>query len=348
MQRSDLVKLLELVAPALSDTNLVPVYSCFMFKPKTISAYNDMIGIVAKGGVGPEPFAVTGKIILELLQNSRAAEATLQLTADDVVVKTGKSTARLPFFTEKDFLFDEPDEQWAGTVVINDEVIKGIETCLTTSSKDRTQEAFMGVCFNFNIGKHLHLFSCDGDAITKYVTDGPATGKGAYTAPNEFCEALLKICHDTDTVTGKLTINGNWAKATVDSGFVVYGRIIDNSNPLDHMKLINQSLNGDPTFVTMPLGLHDALARARVLADIENGKTIMTVTGGNLNLYTNTHMGDVKDDMKCKGHPDTKATVHASLVQRSLAYCNEISISDRVTAYRDGDVILQIVSNIGE
>jgi hypothetical protein len=49
-----------------------------------------------------------------------------------------------------------------------------------------------------------------------------------------------------------------------------------------------------------------------------------------------------------KDHPDVVALVHASLVQRSIEHCDEITISDRVTAYRQGNTILQVVSNIGE
>jgi hypothetical protein len=285
------------------------------------------------------------------LKASHSTETEFTVNDEHLIVKSGKSTAKLPYLKEIEFLFEEPNEKWVGWVDLNEDVLKGIEICLSTSSRDQTQEAFMGVCVNFDIpnkGKNPILFSCDGDAITKYIATGSVSGQGAYTIPNAFCEALLKISHETETFKGKLSVNENWARATLDNGFTLYGRMIVNSNPLDHMKLIEQSLNKKPVFTTLPLGLHDALSRARVLADFEKSKTTMTVTGGKLNLFTVTHMGDVKDDLRMKDHPDVVALVHASLVQRSIEHCDEITISDRVTAYRQGNTILQVVSNIGE
>lgn len=327
MQRSELVRVLELVSPALSTTNLVPVFTCFMLGPKNVSAYNDSLGILAKCSVSTEPFATGGSSLLGLLQNSQADEVDFQLTDECVTVKTGKSTFKLPYFTKDEFIFEEPKEKWAATVAINDDLLKGIEVCLTTTSRDQAQPAIMGVCFkDFDFDDGPALFSCDGDAITRYQADVEHSGKQGdeYTVPNVFCDALLKICNETDTKQGKLELNQNWAKATLNNGFWLYGRMIVNEKPLDHASLILQSLKGKQPFADMPLGLNEALARARVIADVESAKTVMTVEGGKLKLITDTPLGTVRDELKIKGHADVEAVVHASLVHRSLAVCDQI------------------------
>ena len=51
----------------------------------------------------------------------------------------------------------------------------------------------MGICFNFNGSTLTTLYSCDGDAVTRYITNDGYKGKGVYTVPNSFCDALLKI-----------------------------------------------------------------------------------------------------------------------------------------------------------
>jgi DNA polymerase III sliding clamp (beta) subunit (PCNA family) len=343
MNRTELVKTLELVQPALSTNNLVPVFSCFMFGKSTISAYNDSLGIVAKGSVGTEPFATPGVTLLGLLQNSHAEEVDFELTKEYVIAKTGKSVFKLPYETK--FLFTQPKESWDATIEINPDVLKGVEICLTTSSKDQAQPAIMGVCFNFDSTK---LFSCDGDAITRYSPTVNMLGKGSYTIPNAFCDALLKITAETGVTEGELEVSRDWAAAHLNNGFHLYGRMIVNDKPLDHQKLIDSTLQGKQPFVPLPLGLNEALARARVLADIETKVTNMTIKDGVIQLWTSTHMGDIKDTVKIKGHPDVEALVHASLVARSIAVCDQISIRENATAYKLDNTVLQVVSNIGE
>src|SRR5580765_7489303 len=189
MKRVELVKLLELVSPALSSTNLVPVWTCFMFRPGTIEACNDVISITAKANVTAATFAISG-VVLAMLQNSHAEETTFDVTPDSVVIKTGKSVFRTPYFKESEFVFEHPKEKWAAVMPIDKTLLLGLEICLTTASTDQSKPAFMGVCFNFNTPK-VTLFSTDSDAITKYTLSGKHTAKGVYTVPNAFCDALL-------------------------------------------------------------------------------------------------------------------------------------------------------------
>ena len=347
MKRAELVKLLELVEPALSDTNLVMVYTCFMFGKKTIAAYNDHLGIVAKGSLGTQPFATGGKPLLGLLQNTVADEVNFQLTDEAVVVKAGKSTIKLPYFKEDEFLFTEPKEKWGASIALSTEVIEGLEICLTTASNDLSKPAYLGVCFNIDKNS-TKLYSTDGDAITRYtVPGGSGNGAGVYTVPTSFCEATLKINNQFSLGgEGTIELNENWAKATLN-GFVIYGRMIVNDKPPDHQSVLDEHVGKKQTFSNLPLGLDGALARARVLADPESSKTVMTVEGGKLRLVTETPSGTVKDELSIKGHADVEAIVHASLVARSLTVCDQLAILDGVTAYKQGNTVLQVVANIG-
>ena len=347
MKRAELVKVLEAVQPALAANALVPVYTCYMFRNNSITAFNDVLGIVAKLPTDAfhKEFAVDGRTLLGLLQNSHAEEAQFEVTEDDVIMTAGKSNVKMPYFDEREFLFEEPDvKKWDATLPINDDLLLGIEVCLTTSSKDLSQPAIMGICFNLE-GKAHALYSCDGDAITRYIPKH-TIGSGIYTVPNTFCDELLKIAKEAKK--GNLQINKDWAKATLDNGFVLYGRIIVNETPLNHQKMIDDSLKDVKSFAALPLGLHDALARARVLADVESKPTHINVEEGKMRLFTSTAMGDLRDELKIKGHPDIKADVHASLMHRSLQYCDQLSITERVTAYCLDNVITQVVGNLGK
>ena len=341
MQRTTLVKTLELIAPSLASSGLVPVFGCFMFNGDTISAFNgDSLAIEAafenKGG-----FAVEGKVLLGLLQNSRAEKVEMAVEKNDVRITSGKSKAKLPYVPEDEFLFEKPDDKAEATYDFT--WVQDLEVCLSTTCRDNSMPALMGITFTYD--PQLTLYSCDGDAITSVDPKSKSKGKGSFTAPNSFCEALIKIWHETQPVSGQIEFSSNWAKATLSTGFTLYGRVI--KSPIDHAALIEKTMTGEMPFVGMPEGLDEALARARVLADAESKPTIMTVSNGKLGLLTESKLGEAREDLPMKGHDDVEAFVHAQLVQRSINICDQISIRENCTCYQLGDKVLQVVSNIG-
>lgn len=346
MNRADLVALLELVKPGLSDTNLVPVFTCFVFNQETVSAYNDTLGIVANCNLGDKPFAVNGTTFLGLLQNSHSEDIELTVAKENVVVTAGRSDFKLPYFGEKEFLFEEPQDPWDATIKLDKNFKKYLEFCRATTTSDSTLPALMGVCFNL---KEKALYSCDGDSITKIVFGSEyVKGGGVFTVPNSFCDALFKVCDAVDSYEGTLSFNQGWVVGELKSGYTLYGRMIENSDPLDHATEIKNTLKEVPDYVDLPMGFAAALSRARVVADAESAKTIMTVKGGKLKLHTETHMGVIKDELSIRGHADVQAEVHASLVQRSIGMCDKIAILENCTSYMSGTHVLQVVSNIGE
>lgn len=348
MKRRELVKALELVQPSLA-SGLVPIFGCFMFNEGTITGFNgDSLAIKANFDAGLT-LAVDGRTLLGLLQNSKADELTIKVEASEIRIKAAKSNFKLPYLKTDDFLFEEPKEKWTATTEITEELLKAIGICLTTTSRDHAYPALMGLSFNFEETTLTTLYSCDGDAVTKYVTEDGYEGEGIYTVPNSFCDALMKIYQETEAVGGKLEMNCNWAKATLSSGFTVYGRIVANDTPLDHAKLIADTMNTEVPFVSLPEGFNEALSRARVIADLENKPTVLTVFDGKLGLLTDSaSYGEARDDMPIKGHPDVEAFVHASLVQRSIGICDQISIQENCTAFKQGNAVLQVLSNVGE
>ncbi len=349
MNRADLVKRLELVQEGLAKDDLVGLYGCFVFRPKSIMAYNGQVGVISKGGLGTTPFATMGRPLLGLLQNSAAEELNYQVNDHDVVLVAGKSNVALPLIEADLNLIEEPKGEWTATLGLDQDLLRGIEICLTTVSRDQAQPAIMGVCINLDLKPSgVTLYSCDGDAITRFAPESGTSGRGVYTLPNAFCDTLLKVCRETGSSDGMIELSRDWAKATLESGYVVYGLLIANDNPLDHAKQIADSMKGKVPFVPVPLGLNEALARARVLADPETGKTELTVAHGKLMLRTTTSLGDLQDELNIKGHPDVQALTHASLVQRGISICDEISIRENVTAYQGQRGLLQVVGNIGK
>jgi DNA polymerase III sliding clamp (beta) subunit (PCNA family) len=344
MNRTELVAKLELVSYALAQNNLVPVFECFCFNTKTVSCYNDALAIIAPCKT-KDAFAVNGSTLLGLLKNSHADEVEFSIeNKEDVSIKTGKSRFKLPYFTKNEFLFEPVDDTWDNSLPIDEAFLKGLEACLLTSSRDLAQPAWLGVSLQPK-GKRMALYSCDGDGVTRHVTGTKATDVTAML-PNAFCEAVLRTCKETDCKTGTLSINADWAKADLGA-YIILGRLIEISTPVDFEHEIENTLKGEPAFIPLPKGLDHALSRARVIADPESAKTSLEVGEGKLYLYTETQMGLVKDVLPCPKHAEVTADVFAAMVQRAIGLCDEIAILDGCTVYRQGETLFMVVSNMG-
>ncbi len=335
MNRAELVTKLELVGRALADSNMVPIFQCFVFDGTNVIAYNDALGIVAPCTTD-EAFAVNGATLLGLLRNSQSEDVTFTLDGTDLVVKAGKSNFKLPYETEDAFLFEEPEDEWDCNLPLAG-LIGGIDSCLLTSGRDLAQEAFMGVLL-----KDWDLYSCDGDAVSRFhmPVKGVKSNVVSCMMPNAFCETLLKIEQPK-----QLEVNKEWAKATFE-GYTVYGRLIENDHPLDHESEIKKTIKSEPTYIAIPEGLDHALSRARVVADAESKPTQLTVDRGMLTLLTDTHLGVVRDVLTFK-HPDVVALVSSELLQRSIGITTEMAILENCCCFKSGDELFCLLSNYG-
>lgn len=342
MKRSELKNTLELVSLGLADTNLVPIFQCFCFKQDYgVLAYNDQICIAAACPINEE-FAVHGKTLLGLLKNSSAENLEFKLTDNEVTIKADRSTFKLPFMPASDFLFSEPPADKMTSDHLTEDFLNGLKSCLTTVSKDQAQPALMGVSFV----RRNTLFGCDGDAVTKYTLDIEAEQSPTFFLPNAFCHATLHLSGavEAETVTGTLALSDEWAIIDFDDDHTaIYGRLIQNDKPIDFDALIEKTVKTQPTFVEVPAGLDEALARARVIADIETAPTVFTIEANRLKLLTDGRAGTVRDSLGMK-HPDVQATFSAEMVQRTIGLCDEICVMENCLVGRKGTKLLQVVS----
>lgn len=344
MNRADTVKVLELVGRSLAKDDMVPVYQCFMFDTASVRTYSGSIGIVMPL-LTDVAFAVRGVTLLGLLQNSHSADCEFKKAGDDIVIKAGKSVFKLPYFPESEFKFEEPPEMGKQSIELTDDLLSGLEACLLTVSNDATQGKFQGVCINQQ-GKFITLYSCNGDALTRYVTKIKSVKGPDRTMPVEFCEHLLRIFKETEANGGKLQINEDWARAYISTGYRIFGRLLEITEPFDYAGELAATLKTPPNFVALPEGLDRALSRARVVADPESARTVLALDGKQLTLVTTTHAGIVKDVLPME-HAPVAANVSAELIQRSTTLANEMAVFEDCTVFRHGDRLLQVLGNMG-
>ena len=347
MLRKELVEKLELVSRALADNDIIPIFKCFAFTGNSVMAYNDALAIIAPCKT-QEKFCVNGQVLLGLLSNSHTENVDFTIDGTDLVVKTGKSTFKLPWFPVEDFLFKAPTAKVTVRVPINQELVDGLAACLMTTSKDSSQAALMGVCMT-----EVGFFSTDGDAITRYLHQ-TAKNDIRYMLPNSFCETIVKLFEGLGSKRGVLGITGEWATCVLDGGdgklhADIYGRLLVVDNPIDYETWIKKTLKDKPRYVEIPKGLDRALSRARVVADPESAKTVLTIEGARMKLLTETSMGVIKDDLPYEDKSfATVANISAELTQRCLSLCTEMSVLPNCCCFRNGNRLFILTSNMGK
>lgn len=337
MNRSDLVRTLELVKPALAVTNMIPIFQCFTFAGGFVSAYNDTIAILGPADT-KESFGIHGNTLLGLLSNSNAENVILSLEHDTAILKLGKTVSKLPFQPKENFLFEEPKDDWEFKLQVTESFVEALKLCLETVSSDTTQAALLGITLENDL-----MYSCNGDCLTRIKLKNKA--KSRVLMPTAFCEAVVRLWSSLTMTGGFLRFNTEWVYADFGA-WVVYGRILEISEPIDFVKLIKSTVNNNiPPCYPFPDGFSEALSRARVLADPESQKTIVTITKNKMTLLTETHMGEIKDDFKLEGHPDVVANINASHLQNALGSCIGMAVLEKCIILEAPDVF-KLVSNM--
>jgi DNA polymerase III sliding clamp (beta) subunit (PCNA family) len=339
MNREALVKKLGMVSQALAKDDLIPIFKCFAFTQEKVIACNDTLAITSPC-VTEQAFCVHGETLKGLLENSHSEVMEFDIQDDDLIIKAGKSTFKLPWFPVEDFLWFIPADEAKASFDLDADFITGLEACLQTAGTDTARSPLMGVQFTKGI-----MYSTDGDTLTRYVPN--AKIKQDFMLPNSFCNGLIKVTKESEATKGLITISEDWARVELDSKYTIYGRLMVNDNPLDHEGLIKRTQPVIPKYVKIPSNLHHALSKARVVADAEAAKTVFTVEKERLKLLTTTSMGVINDALPFTGHSDVQANVRAERIQRCISLCDEMSVAENCCTFRSGSTLFILSGNLG-
>jgi len=212
-----------------------------------------------------------------------------------------------------------------------------------TVAKSEAMPALKGISITQK-DKNVTMYSCDGDTLTRYICVVKGVPKlPDYMIPTSFCETVLKL---PEIEGATISLSKDWAIAAIGD-FTIYGRIIQNDRPLDFAGQIKKKLGEMPQMVDVPKLLDNALSRARIVADPESAKTILTIKGGKAVLVTDApRLGIVRDVLPFK-HPDVEAGVSAQLLQRSLNISEKIAVTEECCVCTSGSNFFQLISNVG-
>lgn len=347
MDRIELVKVLDMVKPALAEKDYVPIFQHFIFDKKTVLAFNDRLCICIDL-VTDLDAAVPGDLLLSFLKTGSAEQVDVVVKGGAAKFECGSFTFDLPVLDKTESIYSYPNK--TKKIKVGSDFFAAVKRCLLSVDESNTDPKFSSVCYYPKDGL---LYSTDGQTISEhYVAPVEYRGKGPIYLPYDFCVALLAIHNDENNDDPCLEYTNDCIIAPLTIGYVFAKQPVVE-DPLDFEAVLDPIFDGlgmaDKDvlshMIEIPAGMESALKRAQLLVPSIEPSTHVVIKDGIGEIKTESGLGVVDDQLDIPDHNDRDVTLSATLVARGLAVCSHALITEDCTILSDGDVYFYYVAN---
>lgn len=347
MDRLKFLETLEVVGKGLERNSLIPDFDFFHFIDGIIYAGHEDFTIVSPLTFKPKDnFAVHGPTLLGMLKSSKSREVFISLDtpakgpAKVSVGFTKNSEFELPFTGADTFIWKRPE---VPNSTIYRSLYDGIAACLITCSSDLALEGFNRICIGEYKGK-LAMYSCDGDSLTRYVTDVKSKLTGTMCISRAFADIIVKVAKGN----AEFMVGSEHIKVSTEDGlYEIYGKNLGPST-MDYESIIASKLGEGALHGLIPVpvnkSLSECLDRARVLTNVETAPTEVVIEDGDMYLQTETQRGNALDSLRTS-HADITIQISAEKVQQALEGCSLFKFTPSCSVFSAGEKLLRIVGN---
>lgn len=345
MNREELIEKLELVSPALSKTNLVPVLTHFWFYPDLIMAYNDLISIETKlnsGFSGAVP-----STLLSLLSASKAKDVDFKIGKNGILeVKAASSKFKLPFLdSEKTniFMMPDPDKAKALPVDIN-KFMEALKLVMNSLKEDPAMPDSLGVTLS-HVAPSLSLFATNDATISFAWVDIGQCEDFRVVLSGAFCRqmvALFKLEGEKH-----LEIHEDYSLFQVGD-VVLFGKLVDVKKPQDFDAVIGSvfPIELEKDLVSIPTKLEMILDRSIIITDKASSVMEIHVENGVASFLSKSDLkGEVRDHMQMEEHhPDVSVNIDPRLFKVGYGVYTKLLLTEKCLVMADDNHNLYLVS----
>lgn len=333
MERAELVRKLEMVQPALSNNNLIPIMTHFWFRGDVLQAFDDTISITVPCETDFE-CAVPGMTLLNMLKASHASKVELKYSKNDLTVKVGATTIKLATMDPSNFNFDMPKPTKPLFVGKTDpkRFMAAISACLRSVSIDTSVPDFLGVTL-IGDGKQLLAFATNHSTLShSFVPLGEATKFKRAIIPTPFCHEMIALSEKVKGLSFEVT--DNYALYQGRDGAVLFGKLVQSKKPIDYLATFDEFFpeKYENKLVAIPTKLEPMLDRA-VIAASTSVTTIMTdisVEAGDAEFVTDAPNTRVHDTVKLeRNQHNVRLRVDPKLVKAGYGKFTKMLLTDR-------------------
>jgi len=345
MDRKELIDKLDMVSPALSSSDLIPVMKDFCFTGTELFGFNDQIAISVPCDVDIA-CSIPGKTLLGLLSSSRAKTIGFTLTDDGLEIKASRSTFKLAIHTPDQFLFKMPEPKGDKLPIKNRvSFIESIEDCMMSVGKDTSLAEKLGITL-IPDGKDLLCFSTDGPTLSHAVLhlNKKSSFKERVILPALFCQQLVKLTKSSKDFS--IEVHDDYALLIVGD-VKLFTRLLVSEQRLNFQSVLNEnySAKAQKSLISIPTTLDLIIDRAAIIAGDE--PTDITVEDEVMKFHTKSDLGKVDDTLKVTDHPPVSVRLRAKLLKVEPGLFNKFVMTE-TCCIMSNDSGLYMVAAFGE
>jgi len=331
IKRQELVKVLELVRPAISKREIVEQSASVVFDGESALSYNDELAVRApfksdfKAAVQAEP-------LLKLMQRLSAEDITLTIEEDTLRISTKRTSAGIKMDDEINQGYQQVGnpEKWTP---IEGNLIKAIRSTLFSASSDSARPVL--TCIHIGSRKtNSYVESTDGFRLTRNRFTKAVLFRDKPDGILIPAKSAKELCGYKPT---HFWYTEGWMHFKCETGEVFACRTFAEKFP-DCDKV----LDFEGSKIDLPESIIEALERAAVFTAEEelqqDQKVTMTVKEGSLLLKGEGPNGWFKEKLKVehKGDPFT-FTIHTHFLMESPGLIKDVTIGqDRMLMKEKG------------
>jgi len=348
--RDALLRVINLVSPALSTQDFIPILKNICFRKGRAVAFNDRaaIGVELPAGMSDLTITLPGALLKSAVASFNAESVSVQIgEGSEALITSGRSKIKLGTMPAADFPFKMPD---SGTAFkFTEPMLKAVQACLPSIGNDPTRPATRGVTVDVEEG-YATFYSTDNATISRYKTKSKVKlpGDTPVILPSFFCEQLISLTRAFPQGEWELDLSPGVIVGTLYEGddmvaFTLHREQAD-PDPLDFPAVIKRhcKLATLPDLLEpIPAALDAAMGRALLVQAQEPDKaTKVTVTETAIKLLSSGPVGEAQDSVSFDGAGDSPPEpffVDPGLFSRGLKGVSHIAFFPKVVVMGNED-----------
>ena len=253
IEREELKQALETVKPGLANKEIILQTTSFAFMDGDVVTYNDKISMRHPvKGLDLEG-AIKADELYQLLGKLKAKELTLEVSENEVLIKSAKSSAGLKLTEQISLPLDEIDEIGKMKTLPID-FLPAIASAVQSTTKDMSMAIL--TCISID---GYNLDSSDNSRISRVILENEMP-VDAFLLPNDVVPLILKM------KATKIALTDSWVHFGNDEGTLLSARIFADIFP-DLSKFFKMQ---KPIKIQLPEELAEMLDRAAVFSKREH------------------------------------------------------------------------------
>lgn len=353
INRAELLKIANLVRPALAAQPYIPALTHIYFSGQMATAYNDVAAISVACDFDIER-CLPGDYLIRALGSFNGETIALQYAEGSVTIRSGRSQLKVPTLSPASFPYNpEGLPEPRAELDLTDEIIASLKLCLMSVGNDPTKPAALGVTLDTDAKGGAVIFSTDNHTISRAQTDVKIKlpGGAPLFLPTFFCEQVVKFAaaYDKDIV---LELHNGGVVAHVGKAATIFSKILVDVETLDFPRVISRLVDLDDlheSLVEIPAGFDEALARHMlVLGSVTDKSTKLTVEDGALLLHSESPDGHADDRFKVPSHvKDSERFVDPGDLARAARFCTSMALIPNTVVMVDAkELFVHLISHV--